>query len=97
VSFNQIFGSNVKNLPKDFSPEWMKKFAEIGLMMKMIFEDKKKSKNSMTMECTSLEKIDFSIDITKYVSMKGTFGGFLVGLSRNIKRYSCTYRSFTFI
>lgn len=75
VSFNQIFGSNVKKLPKGFDPSWMKKYAENGLMMKMIFEDKKKSKNSMTMECTDLEKTDLTIDTTKYDSMMGAFGG----------------------
>ncbi len=75
VSFNQIFGSNVKNLPKGFNPEWMKKYAENGLMMEMIFEDKKKSKNSMTMQCMSFKETDLSIDTTKYSSMMGAFGG----------------------
>ncbi len=75
VSFNQMFGDNVKNLPKGFNAEIMKKYAEKGLMMEMIYEDKKKSKNNITMECTSLEKTDFSIDTTKYGSMMGAFGG----------------------
>lgn len=75
VSFNQVFGSNVKSLPKGFDPAWMEKYAENGLMMKMIFEDKKKSKNNMTMECTDLEETDFSIDTTKYGSMMSAFGG----------------------
>lgn len=75
VSFNQVFGSNAKNMPKGFNPALMKKYAENGLMMEMVFEDKKKSKNSMTMECTGLEKTDFSIDTTKYGSMMGAFGG----------------------
>lgn len=75
LSFNQVFGSNVKNLPKGFNPDWMKKYAENGLMMEMIFEDKKKSKNNMTMRCTDLEKTDFSIDTTKYGSMMSAFGG----------------------
>ncbi|WP_296380135.1 DUF4412 domain-containing protein [Winogradskyella sp.] len=75
VSFNQIFGANMKSLPKGFNPAIMKKYEENGLMMEMIFEDKKKSKNNMTMECTSIEKTDFSIDTTKYGSMMGAFGG----------------------
>lgn len=74
VSFNQTFGSNVKNLPKSFDTDWMKKYAENGLMMEMIYEDKKKSKNNITMQCTDLEKTDFSIDTSKYSSMMGTFG-----------------------
>jgi len=75
VSFNQVFGSNVKNLPKGFNADWMKKYAENGLMMEMTYEDKKKSKNNITMQCTSLEKTDFSIDTSKYGSMMSAFGG----------------------
>ncbi|WP_299121878.1 DUF4412 domain-containing protein [uncultured Winogradskyella sp.] len=75
VSFNQVFGSNMKSLPKGFNADWMKKYAENGLMMEMIYEDKKKSKNNMTMECTGLEETDFSIDTSKYGSMLGAFGG----------------------
>lgn len=75
VSFNQVFGSNMKNMPKGFNPDLMKKYAESGLMMEMIFEDKKKSKNNMTMQCTGLEETDFSLDTTKYGSMLGAFGG----------------------
>ena len=75
VSFNQVFSSNMKNMPKGFNADWMKKYAENGLMMEMIYEDKKKSKNNMTMECTGFEETDFSIDTTKYGSMLGAFGG----------------------
>lgn len=75
VSFNQVFGNNIKNLPKGFNPDWMKKYADNGLMMEMIFDDKKKSKNSMTMQCTSLKETDFSIDTNKYGSMMSAFGG----------------------
>lgn len=75
VSFNQAFGSNVKNMPKGFDPAIIEKYAENGLMMEMIYEDKKKSKNNMTMECVSIEKTDFSIDTTEYGSMLGAFGG----------------------
>ncbi|WP_179351159.1 DUF4412 domain-containing protein [Winogradskyella vidalii] len=76
VSFNQVFGSsNAKNLPKGFDADLMKKYAENGLMMEMIYEDKKKSKNNMTMLCTGLEPTDFSIDTGEYRSMLGAFGG----------------------
>lgn len=76
VSFNQVFGdSNAKNLPKGFDADFMKKYAENGLMMEMIYEDKKKSKNNITMLCTGLEKTDFSIDTSAYGSMMGAFGG----------------------
>jgi len=75
VSFNQVFGANAKKMPKGFNPEWVKKYAENGLMMEMIYTDKKKAKNSMTMQCISLEKTDFSIDASKYGSMMSAFGG----------------------
>lgn len=75
VSLNQAFGNNSKNLPKGFNPDWMKKYANNGLMMEMTFEDKKKAKNNVTMECVQFEKTDFSIDTTKYGSMMGAFGG----------------------
>lgn len=75
VSFNQAFDSNIKDLPKGFNPAWMKKYAENGLMMEMIYVDKKKSKNSMTMHCIGLEKTNFSIEASKYGSMMSAFGG----------------------
>ncbi len=75
LSFNQVFGSNMKNLPKGFNTSLMKKYAENGLMMEMIYEDKKKSKNNMTMQCTGLDKTDFSLDTSKYGSMMSAFGG----------------------
>lgn len=75
VSFSQGFGSDTKNMPKGFNTSILKKYTENGLMMEMIYEDKKKSKNNMTMQCTSLEETSFSIDTTKYGSMMGAFGG----------------------
>jgi hypothetical protein len=75
VSFNQALGANVKNMPKGFNASIMKKYAENGLMMEMIYEDKKKSKNNMTIECVGLEETDFSIDTTKFGSILGAFGG----------------------
>ena len=75
VSFNQVFGANAKQMPKGFNPDWMKKYAKNGLMMQMIFVDKKKSKNSMTMDCIGLDKTDFSINASAYGSMISAFGG----------------------
>lgn len=75
LSFNQVFGSNMKNMPKGFDSSFMKNYEENGLMMEMIYEDKKKSKNNMTMICVGLDKTDFSIDTSKYGSMLGVFGG----------------------
>lgn len=75
LSFNQVFGSSMKNLPKGFDPSVMKKYEENGLMMEMIYEDKKKSKNNMTMLCTGLDKTDFSLDTSQYGSMMSAFGG----------------------
>nr|WP_321234577.1 DUF4412 domain-containing protein [uncultured Psychroserpens sp.] len=74
VSFSQVWGANKKNFPKGFNPAWMKKYEDNGLMMEMIFVDKKKSKNSMTMECVGLEKTDFSINASEYGSMMSALG-----------------------
>lgn len=75
VSFNQVFGSNIKNMPKGFNASIMKKYAENGLMMEMIYEDKNKSKNNMTMQCIGLDKTDFILEASKYGSMLSAFGG----------------------
>jgi len=75
VSFNQVFGASAKNMPKGFNPEWMKKYAENGLMMQMVYVDKKKAKKGMTMECIGLDETDFSIDASKYGSMMSVLGG----------------------
>lgn len=72
VSFNTMWEGNGKNMPKGMNAEWMKKM-EKGLMMEMIYKDKKKPKNDMTMTCISLEKTDFSIKTTDYKS--SMFGG----------------------
>jgi hypothetical protein len=67
VSFNNMMDANLKNMPKGFNTEWMKKM-ENGLMMEMIYKDKKKSKNDMTMTCIALNKTDFSIKTSDYKS-----------------------------
>lgn len=72
VSFNNMWEANSKNMPKGFNAEWMKKM-ENGLMMEMIYKDKKKSKNDMTMTCVGLEKTSFSIKTSDYKS--SMFGG----------------------
>lgn len=74
VSFVQIWGTNDK-LPKGFNPEWLETYSENGLMMEMIYVDKKKSKNNTTMICTNLESTSKSIDTSEYGSMLGAFGG----------------------
>jgi hypothetical protein len=62
-----MMDANLKNMPKGFNAEWMKKM-ENGLMMEMIYKDKKKSKNDMTMTCIALNKTDFSIKTSDYKS-----------------------------
>ncbi|NRD18883.1 DUF4412 domain-containing protein [Winogradskyella eckloniae] len=75
VSFSKAFESNTKQMPKGFNAALLKKYMDNGLMMEMIYEDKKKSKNNMTMQCVSLEETEFSIDTTEYGSMLSAFGG----------------------
>ncbi len=72
VSFMGMFEANAKNMPKGFNADWLNKM-ENGLMMEMIYKDKKKSKNDMTMTCIALEKTDFAIKTSDYKS--GMFGG----------------------
>lgn len=72
VNFNTIWDANTKNMPKGFNAEWMKKM-ENGLMMEMVYKDKKKPKNDMTMTCIALEETNFSIKTTDYKS--SMFGG----------------------
>ncbi|MCB0446109.1 MAG: DUF4412 domain-containing protein [Gelidibacter sp.] len=70
VSFNNMWTANAKNMPKGFDSAWMEKFKN-GLMMEMIYKDKKKSKNDMTMTCVELRKTNFSIKTTDYKSFGG--------------------------
>lgn len=71
VSLNNMWEANAKNMPKGFNAEWLKNL-ENGLMMEMVYLDKKKSKNNMTMTCIALETTDFSIKTSDYKS--GLFG-----------------------
>ncbi len=71
VSLSNIWGANPKTMPKNMNQSWMKKYAENGLMMHMEYEDKKKSKNNMTMECVGLEETDFVLNASEYGSMMG--------------------------
>ncbi len=75
VSLANIWGANPKSMPKNMNQTWMKKYAENGLMMRMEYEDKKKSKNNMTMECVGLEETDFVLNASEYGSMMGAFMG----------------------
>lgn len=75
VSFNQVWGANPNYAPKGLDADLMKAYAENGLMMEMIYVDKKKGKESMTMQCVGLDKTDYSIDTSSYGSMMSAFGG----------------------
>ena len=72
VSFNNMWEANSKNMPKGFNADWMKKM-ENGLLMEMIYKDKLKPKNDMTMMCIDLQKTDFNIKTSDYKS--SMFGG----------------------
>jgi hypothetical protein len=37
VSLNQVFEADTKNISKGLNQDWMKKYAENGLMMQMIY------------------------------------------------------------
>ena len=74
VNFDKAIRANIKNMPKGFNASILKKYAEKGLIMEMIYEDKNKPKNNIQMKCISLEKTDFSINTSIYGSMMGAFG-----------------------
>ncbi|MEO6346920.1 MAG: DUF4412 domain-containing protein [Aquaticitalea sp.] len=67
VTFNKMWEANSKNMPKGFNADWMKQM-ENGLMMELIYKDKLKPKNDMTMTCIALDKTDFSIKTSDYKS-----------------------------
>jgi len=74
VSFNNIWGANPKTMPKNMDASWINKYAENGLMMMMIYEDKKRSKNNTTMECIGVEEKKYTIDTSEYGGMFSAFG-----------------------
>jgi len=74
VSFNNIWGANPKTMPKNMDASWIDKYAENGLMMMMIYEDKKKSKNNITMECIAVEEKEYTINTSEYGGMFSAFG-----------------------
>lgn len=67
VSFNDIYKNKQSNIP-----EGLKKYFkenERSLMLEMKMTDKKKSKNSATMECIGLEEVQKQIDKSNYKFM----------------------------
>lgn len=74
VSFNKMWENGKTKLPKGFNPAWMEKYSKNALMMEMQFVDKKKDKNSMTMECIGVEETNLAIKTSEYGSMLGAFG-----------------------
>ncbi len=69
VSFTDIYKSNKSNLPSGFDPEWLEE--KNALMMQMIMEDKKNSKDNFEMTCIDLKPQDFSISKSEYNSIAG--------------------------
>lgn len=68
VSFNQVYGSHMKNTPKGFDPKWMEK-AESSIVMEMEMVHKNKKKNNMTMTCVTLEKSSKTLKVSDYEFM----------------------------
>ncbi len=72
VSFTSVYGSDPKNMPKGFNPNFLKN-ADKALMMEMNMTHKKKSKRNMKMTCIELKKEPFSINASEYKSFGGGF------------------------
>ena len=70
VSFNDLYKTSSKDLPKGFeNAEWMKN--RDGLMMEMQMEDKKNPAKSATMTCIGIEKNPVSIKKSDYHGIGG--------------------------
>lgn len=69
IGFTGMFENNQNNLPKDFNPDWL--LDGDALLMEMQMEDKKNSKNNMSMTCTQIEKEPITIRKADYTSMGG--------------------------
>ncbi|WGK63882.1 DUF4412 domain-containing protein [Croceiramulus getboli] len=65
ISFSDIYGTS-KQLPKGFDPAWLKQGDQEGLMMEMEMVDKNKKKNNVTMRCTQLEQLEYTIELSEY-------------------------------
>ncbi len=68
VSFNQLFGSNVKSIPKGFDPKMLSTIKN-GLIMEMEYTNKEENKNTTTLRCVLLKKNSFKIQKSDYQFM----------------------------
>lgn len=67
VSFNQVYGGTNKDaLPKGFDPKWLKGTDNNGLMMELIYVNKKNKKHNATMTCLELTKEAHTITTGDY-------------------------------
>lgn len=69
INFGDFYKSDKSNLPKGFDPKWIEEGN--GIMMQMIMEGKKNSKNNATMTCVALERKASSINKSDYKSISG--------------------------
>jgi len=68
VSFNQLFGSNVKSIPKGFDPKMLSTIKN-GLIMEMEFTSKEDKNNTTILKCVILKKNPFTINKSDYQFM----------------------------
>ncbi len=68
VSFNQLFGSNVKSIPKGFDPKMLSTIKN-GLIMEMEYTSKEDKNNTTTLKCLILKKNPFTINKSDYQFM----------------------------
>jgi len=68
VSFNQLFGSNVKSIPKGFDPKMLSTIKN-GLIMEMEYTSKEDKNNTTTLKCVILKKNPFTINKSDYQFM----------------------------
>ncbi|WP_400075267.1 DUF4412 domain-containing protein [Winogradskyella sp. R77965] len=68
VSFNQVYGNHIKNVPEGFDPKWMEK-AENSIIMEMDIENKKRKKHSAKMVCVALEESPKTLVVSEYEFM----------------------------
>jgi len=68
ISFNQLFGSNAKNIPKGFDPKMLSTIKN-GLIMEMEYTNKEEKNNTTTLRCVLLRKNPFTIKKSDYQFM----------------------------
>lgn len=69
INFGDFYKSDKSNLPKGFDPKWIEDGN--GIMMQMIMEGKKNSKDNTTMTCVALERKLSTINKSDYKSLSG--------------------------